>query len=195
MGCGRPGPRGSAPGRAVASALGGIDSADAAIEADKAAEWRQLRRRPRDYATVRADHLALLQAEDVRTFHNRAPVLGYAYFGGIEDVFPAYLQAARRDSCDLMGRPTPVHFPVRDVAFFAHFLAVVRDRDRLRPHVGQPDEAIEAMGRTSTFLAEAERRSVEPGQLAQRYGGEADLTRSYFGPPAGQVVFGPRPDL
>jgi hypothetical protein len=126
---------------AVVSRLDGVTDADSAISAGRVAEWTELRSLSERYASLRADHVRLLRLEDGGpNFANGAPALGYAFFGGLADVVPGFGKAGQ--TSDLMGRRvTSEPFPVLDVASVAHFLAVVRLREELAPHVVDTDEA------------------------------------------------------
>ncbi|SHN62740.1 hypothetical protein SAMN05660350_01087 [Geodermatophilus obscurus] len=141
---------------AVVSELGTVSDADGAISAGKVAEWTKLRELAARYADLRADHVRLLRLEDTGpNFANGAPSLGFAFFGGLDDVVPGFAKAGQTPTADLMGRPvTSEPFPVLDVTSVAHFLAVVRLREELAPHVIGTDEA-------SDLRAEAAGRIVD----------------------------------
>jgi hypothetical protein len=140
----------------VVSELGTVSDADGAISAGKVAEWTKLRELAERYAALRADHVRLLRLEDNGpNFANGGPSLGFAFFGGLDDVVPGWAKAGQTTTTDLTGRPvTSEPFPVLDVASVAHFLAVVRMRGELAPHVVDADEA-------SDLRAEAAGRIVD----------------------------------
>lgn len=130
--------------------LNGATTADEAIENGTADEWRRLRAISHEYAELRYTHLALLRVTDRAAFSAGSTAWAFAMFAGLADVLPRFVQITSGADRDLAGNPAGLAWPVYDVADVAHLLAVVRLRDRLRPHVASPDQASSAMAQAGT---------------------------------------------
>lgn len=141
----------------------GVTNADGAISAGLVAEWQTVRAAADQYASLRADHVRLLRLEDTGPdFAVGAPTLGYAYFRSLDDVVPGFAKTGQTPEADILGqRHAAASFPVLDVGDVRHFLAVVRLREQLRPHVVDTDEAVALRG-------EAAGRIVDPGFAVSR---------------------------
>lgn len=124
----------------IVSALGDVDSAEAAIDAGKAAEWASLKEIVSDYERIRAGHVALFRSRD-SMIGNRDDQMAYAFFRS--PVLPS------RDRGMLTGAaaehaPTGSTFDPWDTGSIAHLLFVARHRDDLRPYIGTPEDAAQA---------------------------------------------------
>ena len=78
-----------------------------------------------------------------------------------------------------MGRPAALPWPIFDVDSVAHLLTVVRRRERLRPRIGRPDQAMTPS--TPLLPAGALPARREGGRLLAWHGSERAVISAQFG--------------
>lgn len=162
----------------VVAQLDGIDSADAANDAEKDAEWRQLKTLAAEYADLRAAQIDLARLEDPLNLTPNSVGVALVTLGGIENVVP---DLARRLAGQVINAITgsaitDLPFPLFSFRDPEHLLALVRHRAVLKPHVARPAEIAER--RTALHEAsESAGAQPESRRLAQEYGGELNAAR------------------
>jgi hypothetical protein len=175
----------------VVSALEGIDSADAAIDAGKAEEWTQVKALAREMGDLRRDHRALILVEDRANFGSQSPAWAFAMFRS--PAIADFDRIVRGEARDLTGRPTGLPWPIFDTGSVDHLLTVVRRRDQLQPYIGTVDEARAAqsphpvagtsrqpaLGAERTAYLYAQARNAAATRIADERAGLA------FAPPVG----------
>jgi hypothetical protein len=157
----------------IAAKLGGIDTADAALDAGLGEDWLALKACAAEYQDLRASHCDLLQAEDTNNTTPGSIGRALAFWGRIEVAYPnlADLMVNGTQGSLVGFKREPLPFAPADFTDLAHFLFAVRQRDALEPHVARPSEVSD---RRAALYAEAqpEGQQREPGRLATEYGGE-----------------------
>lgn len=170
----------------VVKDLGGVSNADEAIEAGKAEAWAAFRGLVKEYHDLRSGHLALLRGEDQSNFTVSNPVTGYAFFAGLDDALPDYHRATSTGTHDGFFRvAADATFPVLATDDPAHLMAVVRDRARLRPHIGLAGIVVNAVQHNDSRLRAAAMQDLPVGEGASYYGGEAAYLGHALGRPVG----------
>ncbi|MCZ2810216.1 hypothetical protein O2W15_02090 [Modestobacter sp. VKM Ac-2979] len=182
----------------IAAKLGGVTSAEEAVDNGLADEFAALRRLARRHDEVRKDHRDLLNAaNDLYRREGGRVLLARTMYAGIGSAWPRYAEELRgHATADLTGR-------VVSSAPFDPFgsstddlLLVVRHRATLSPRIGRPgDEADGAVviRDTSVHLVrnprtgELEPVRPEPGSLQAWHGSEANVLAHQLpgGSPAG----------
>ncbi|MGR7027322.1 hypothetical protein [Geodermatophilus sp. URMC 62] len=161
----------------VVAQLDGIDSAEAAVDAEKAAEWRQLKTLAAEYADLRQAQVALARLENPLNLTPGSVGLALIMFGGIERVVP---DLARRLTSQVRNAITgeaitALPFPLFDLGSPLHLLAVARSRAVLEPHVVHPSEIAE---RLAAVHAAAELPGVQPTRTSSdQLGGEHEAVQ------------------
>ncbi|MGR7025680.1 hypothetical protein [Geodermatophilus sp. URMC 62] len=161
----------------VVAQLDGIDSAEAAVDAEKAAEWRQLKTHAAELAELRSAQIALARLEDPLNLTPGSAGLALLLFGGIERVVP---DLARRLTSQVRNAITgdaitTLPFPLFDLGSPLHLLAVLRNRNLLQPHVARPEEIAE---RLAAVHGASEPAAVQPDRTrSAQLGGEHEAMR------------------
>lgn len=165
--------------------LDGALDPEAAMDAGKAEEWRAFRRLAREYADLRASHLALLNLRRPGLFGEvDSPHRAVAFWGGLLDADPDLVRRARaggRTHDGILRVADDAPFPVGDPEDHAHWLAAVSSRGLLRPHVVTADDAIAAYkaARRAEDEADEHTHATPHGRMAESYGGEDAVMRRY----------------
>jgi hypothetical protein len=77
-------------GQAALRELGGVRTADDAIDAGLGEQWQHLRAAAGEYADIRDSNLALLRVADSANFSPRSLGVGFAFFANLDAAEPAY---------------------------------------------------------------------------------------------------------
>lgn len=170
----------------VVADLGDVSNADEAIEAGKATQWAAFRGLVKDHHDLRSAHLALLRGEDQANFTVDNPTIGYAFFAGLDDAVPGYHRATSTGTHDGFFRvAADATFPVLATDDPAHLMTVVRDRARLRPHIGLAGIVVNALQHNDSRLRAAAMQDLPVGEGASYHGGEAAFLGHALGRPVG----------
>jgi hypothetical protein len=163
-------------GTALVAKLDGINTADEALDADRGDEWKALKALSAEYADLRDAHLALARAEDTANFSPGSVGVALLFFGAVETAIPNVVDLiARGTDGGLVGFIRDgLPFPVADYRDLAHFLAVIRGRNILQPHIARPAETGD---RRAALYAE------DTGNPAPVAKAPADWSTAIFGTP------------
>jgi hypothetical protein len=160
--------------------LGNVSSPDEALDADKGKEWRALKALAAEYAEIRDAQMALIRSEDTTNFPPGSFPVALAMFAGITAAIPNVEDLiVNGTEGNLIGfKRAPLAWPVTAYTDPLHFLAVLRQRSILQPHVVSAADA----SALRAELHEAPQDGVqrEPGRLAQEYGGEEAAVRDSY---------------
>jgi hypothetical protein len=167
-------------GTALLADLGSVSSAEEALDAGKGDAWLALKALAGEYVEIRDAQMALIRSEDTSNFPPGSFAVALAMFAGITTAIPNVedLIVNGTDGGLVGFKRAPLPWPVADYTDPLHFLAVLRQRNVLQPHVVSAAEA----SALRAALHEAPQDGVqrEPGRLAQEYGGEEAAVRDSY---------------